>query len=144
MQAISNQRGKPVKPGQRQVSKRLLTKLPDTKGSAPAPSAPLYGPEQNECPFLSLMGEESEDCTLWGCRSPVIKRPENPAFWRFCSLIFPEDRVFLQIVDVSATMLEVLVIHDADLQINVGFDTVDDQPCSAFFMRAIATSRFSP
>ena len=31
---------------------RLLTKLPDTKGSAPAPSAPLYGPEQNECPFF--------------------------------------------------------------------------------------------
>ncbi|VFT07013.1 Uncharacterised protein [Escherichia coli] len=30
-------------------------------------------------------------------------------------------------MDVSATMLEVLVIHDADLQINVGFDTVDDQ-----------------
>jgi len=42
-------------------------------------------------------------------------------------LFFLKTEFFLQIVDISATMLEVFVIHDADLQINVGFDTVDDQ-----------------
>ncbi len=48
---VANQRNE-IAQLQGQVSKRLLTKLPDTKGSAPAPSAPLYGPEQNECPFF--------------------------------------------------------------------------------------------
>lgn len=66
MQAISNQRGKPVKPGQRQVSKRILTIPPDTKGSAPAPSAPLYGPEQNECP--------RKGSSSWGYEKRAILR----------------------------------------------------------------------
>lgn len=43
MQAISNQRGKPVKPGQRQVSKRLLTIPPDTKGQPQRPARLFMG-----------------------------------------------------------------------------------------------------
>ncbi len=77
-----------------------------------------------------------------GLSIPSNKRPENPAATLY-GLIFPEDRVFLQIVDVSATMLEVLVIHDADLRINVGFDTVDDQLRRNTFMRAIAVTVFT-
>lgn len=55
------------------------------------------------------------------------KRPEFPAFSVNTCLLFLKSEFFLQIVDIGSTMLEVLVIHDADLQINVGFDTVDDQ-----------------
>ena len=42
-------------------------------------------------------------------------------------LFFLKTEFLLQIVDVGTTMLEVLVVHDAGLQINVGFDAVDDQ-----------------
>ena len=42
-------------------------------------------------------------------------------------LFFLQSEFFLQIVDVGTTMLEVFVAHNAHLQINVGFDTVDDQ-----------------
>ncbi|SQD01151.1 Uncharacterised protein [Escherichia coli] len=74
------------------------------------------------------MGEESEDCTLWGLSIPSNKKGRKiRPFDAFAVLFFLKTEFFLQIVDVSATMLEVLVIHDADLQINVGFDTVDDQ-----------------
>ena len=59
-------------------------------------------------------------------------------------LFFLQAEFFLQIVDVSPTILEVLVAHDTHLQFNVGFDTVDDQLLQGVFMRAIATSRFSP
>ena len=55
------------------------------------------------------------------------KRPEFPAFSVNARLLFLKSEFFLQIVDIGSTVLEMLVIHDADLQINVGFDTVDDQ-----------------
>lgn len=55
------------------------------------------------------------------------KRPEFPAFSINARLFFLKSEFFLQIVDIGSTMLEVLVIHDADLQINVGFDAIDDQ-----------------
>ncbi len=59
---------------------------------------------------------------MGGCRSPVIKKGRKiRPFDAFAVLFFLKTEFFLQIVDVSATMLEVLVIHDADLQINVGF-----------------------
>ncbi len=55
------------------------------------------------------------------CESQVIKKAGKPAFDAFGSLFFLKTEFFLQIVDVSATMLEVLVIHDADLPgMNVG------------------------
>ncbi len=60
------------------------------------------------------------------------------------ALGFLQTQLLLQIVDVGATVLEVFVVHDLLLQLNVGFDAVDDQFSQAFFMRAIATSRFSP
>lgn len=55
------------------------------------------------------------------------KRPEFPAFSVNACLLFLKSEFFLQVVDIGSTMLEVLVIHDTDLQINVGFDAVDDQ-----------------
>lgn len=42
-------------------------------------------------------------------------------------LFFLKTEFLFQIVDVGTTMLEMLVVHDAGLQINVGFDAVDDQ-----------------
>lgn len=59
-------------------------------------------------------------------------------------LLFLKTEFFLQIVDVGSTVLEVLVIHDAGLQIDIGFDTIDNQFLQGIFIRAIATSRFSP
>lgn len=59
-------------------------------------------------------------------------------------LFFLQSEFFLQIVDIGATMLEVLVAHNAHLQLNVGFDAIDDQFLQRVFMRAIATSRLSP
>lgn len=55
------------------------------------------------------------------------KRPEFPASSVNACLLFLKSEFFLQVVDIGSTMLEVLVIHDTDLQINVGFDAVDDQ-----------------
>ena len=55
------------------------------------------------------------------------KRPEFPAFLVNARLLFLKSEFFLQIVDIGSTVLEVLIIHDTDLQVNVGFDTVDDQ-----------------
>lgn len=55
------------------------------------------------------------------------KRPEFPAFSVNARLLFLKSEFFLQVVDIGSTVLEVLVIHDTDLQVNVGFDTVDDQ-----------------
>lgn len=60
------------------------------------------------------------------------------------ALGFLQTQLLLQIVDVGATVLEVFVVHDLLLQLNVGFDAVDDQFSQGVFMRAIATSRFSP
>ena len=59
-------------------------------------------------------------------------------------LFFLQAEFFLQIVDIGATMLEILVAHNAHLQIDVGFDAIDDQLLQRIFMRAIATSRLSP
>ena len=81
-------------------------------------------------------------------RAKSKKRPDYPALFAVeyritfsCSPSF-----FLQIVDIGATMLEVLVAHNAHLQLNDWlFDAIDDQfPAARFFMRAIATSRLSP
>ena len=55
------------------------------------------------------------------------KRPEDPAFAVNAYLLFLKSEFLLQVVDIGTTTLEVLVIHDTDLQVNVGFDTVDDQ-----------------
>ncbi len=65
-------------------------------------------------------------------------------FDAFAVLFFLKTEFFLQIVDVSATMLEVLVIHDADCRSTLVLIPSMISSCSAFFMRAIATSRFSP
>jgi hypothetical protein len=43
---------------------------------------------------------------------------------------------FFQIVDIGATVLEIFVVHDAGLQLHVGFDTVDNQLLQRFFSRA--------
>lgn len=79
-------------------------------------------------------------------RSPEIKRPENPAFYMTSHpvLLFVQTEFLLQIVDVGTTLLEFFIAHDAHLQIHVGFDTVNDQLLQRIFIRAIATSRFSP
>lgn len=48
-------------------------------------------------------------------------------------LLFLKTEFFLQIVDVGSTVLEVLVIHDAGLQIDIGFDTIDNQFLQGIF-----------
>jgi hypothetical protein len=61
------------------------------------------------------------------------KRPDYPAFCSDAGLFFLHTELFLQIVDIGTTMLEVLVIHDANLQIDVSFDAVDDQLLQRIF-----------
>jgi len=45
-------------------------------------------------------------------------------FNAYAVLLFVKAEFFLQIVDVRSTILEVLVVHDTNLQINVGFDAI--------------------
>lgn len=84
--------------------------------------------------FLFLMGEESGDCILWGLL--IFSNKKGWKIWFFdvlAVLFFLKIEFFFQIVDVSVIMLEVFVIYDVDLQINVGFDIVDDQFLQCIF-----------
>ncbi len=89
--------------------------LPDSKGQPQRPARLFMGPEQNERPFLSLMGEESGNCT-WGIAIPRNKKAEIHRPFEITIDYFSRRRSFLQIVDVGSTpSTEVLVIHiDAD------------------------------
>ena len=48
-------------------------------------------------------------------------------------LLLLQSEFFLQIVDIGATILEMFVVHDADLQIYVGFDAIDNQLLQRIF-----------
>src|SRR5471032_2859128 len=60
-----------------------------------------------------------------------MKKGRNIRPWsegtRGTLLGFLQSELLLQIVDIGSTVLEVLIAHDAHLQINVGFDAIDDQ-----------------
>ncbi|XPE57449.1 hypothetical protein ACNKHQ_19005 [Shigella flexneri] len=69
------------------------------------------------------MGEESEDCTLWGLSIPSNKKGRKiRPFDAFAVLFFLKTEFFLQVVDVGATVLEVFVLVDLLLQGDVGLD----------------------
>ncbi len=91
MQAISNQRGKPVKPGQRQVSKRLPTIPPDTKGQPQRPArlfmglnktsvhgrGPPHGDTRNGQFYGKSSGREND--LTENCRSVLLQKSSMSA-----------------------------------------------------------------
>ncbi|XPE42919.1 hypothetical protein ACNKHV_20530 [Shigella flexneri] len=88
------------------------------------------------------MGEESGDLPYGGCQIPSNKKGENALLISF-HILCPEDRVFSPNSRYSSTLLEVLIIHNVELQIDVVLIPSTIDSFNAFFIREMATHVFT-